>query len=227
MKSKVIAIDGPSGSGKSTITKLIAEKLGLIYLDTGAMFRAIGFHLNENNINSSDIDRIENELGKMNFQYAKNESSLVEIDDKDLTQKIREHQVSELASIYSKVPSVREYLKKLQRRIAGERPSILEGRDIGTVIFPDAALKFFLTADPKIRAERRLQQIKEKDPATNLTVESIYEDIVERDKSDQQRAIAPLIQAEDAKEINTTCMSIEEVVSFVCSEYKKSQDLFN
>ncbi|MFT6633404.1 MAG: cytidylate kinase [Bacteriovoracaceae bacterium] len=227
MKSKVIAIDGPSGSGKSTITKLIAEKLGLIYLDTGAMFRAIAFHLDENNILSSEITKIENELENMNFQYAKDESHLVEINGKNLTQKIREHQVSELASIYSKVPRVREYLKNLQRKIAGERPSILEGRDIGTVIFPDAALKFFLTADPKIRAERRLQQIKEKDPTTNLTVESIFEDIVERDKSDQQRAIAPLVKAEDAKEINTTSMTIEEVVSFVCSEYKNSQDLFN
>jgi cytidylate kinase len=227
MKSKVIAIDGPSGSGKSTITKLIAEKLGLIYLDTGAMFRAIAFHLDEKNILISEITKIENELERMNFQYAKDESSLVEINGKNLTQKIREHQVSELASIYSKVPRVREYLKNLQRQIAGERPSILEGRDIGTVIFPDAALKFFLTADPKIRAERRLQQIKEKDPAVNLTVESIFEDIVERDKSDQQRAIAPLVKAEDAKEINTTSMTIEEVVSFVCSEYKNSQDLFN
>jgi cytidylate kinase len=227
MKSKVIAIDGPSGSGKSTITQLIARELGLIYLDTGAMFRAIALHLHERNIQSSDSSSIESELEKMNFKYAKDDSNLVEINGVNLTQKIREHHVSELASIYSKVPMVREVLKNLQRSIAGERPSILEGRDIGTVIFPDAALKFFLTADPKVRAQRRLEQIKEKDPATSLTVESIYEDIVERDKSDQQRAIAPLVKAQDAKEINTTSMSIEEVVDLVCSEYKNSKDLFN
>lgn len=226
MKSRVIAIDGPSGSGKSTITKLIAEKLNLTYLDTGAMFRAIALHLHSRSMDNNKLDQITSELNSIEFLYAKSSKCLVEINGENLTEKIREHHVSELASHYSQVSVVRDYLKGLQRKIAGERPSILEGRDIGTVIFPDAALKFFLTADPKIRAQRRLEQLKEKDPSTTLTVDSIYQDIIDRDKADQQRDIAPLVKAQDATEINTTNMTIDDVVDFVCGEFELHKESF-
>ncbi len=226
MKAKVIAIDGPSGSGKSTIAKIVAKKLGLTYLDTGAMFRAIGLFLHDKNISKDNISQISKELVELDFKYALSDSNLVQINGENLTDKIREHHVSQIASQYSQLEVVREYLKELQRSIAGARASILEGRDIGTVIFPDAALKFFLTADPLIRAERRLAQIKEKEPDTNLTAELIHADIVNRDKTDQNRAIAPLVKAEDAIEVDTTSMSIDDVCGLIYESFRSSSHMF-
>jgi len=225
-KSKVIAIDGPSGSGKSTIAKLVASKLKLTYLDTGAMFRGIAYHLDSKGITAQDVSEIDKTLKTMKFIYAKSDSILVEIDGVDLSLKIREHHVSELASVYSQVPCVRIYLKELQREIVNTKPSILEGRDIGTVIFPNAALKFFLTADPKVRAQRRLAQLKEKDPNTELTVTSILADIEKRDMEDSGRAIAPLVKAEDAIEVDTTSLSIDEVAASIAKYFSESISAF-
>ncbi len=225
-KSKVIAIDGPSGSGKSTIAKILATNLKLIYLDTGAMFRGIAYHLHSIGIKSSDQARITEELAAIDFEYAKSRDILISINGHDLSQKIREHAVSALASEFSQVPVVRNYLKQLQRDIATKHPSILEGRDIGTVIFPDAELKFFLTADGKIRAQRRLEQLQEKDPNSNHSLESILEDILLRDKKDAERDIAPLVKADDAIEIDTTSLSIDQVVHKISQYFQKKQSLF-
>lgn len=224
--SKVIAIDGPSGSGKSTIAKIIAEKLELTYLDTGAMFRAIAWQMDNKKIAFNDEKNVEIELSKMNFEYSKTKDILVSIDDVDLTQKIREHHVSKWASEISQSSAVRAYLKMSQRDIASKRPSILEGRDIGTVIFPDAALKYFLTADPKIRAERRFSQLKEKGIDDGLSINSILEDIIRRDETDRNREIAPLVKAGDAKEVDTTSLSVEEVVKVISEDFSNSIDLF-
>lgn len=226
MKAKVIAIDGPSGSGKSTIAKIVSAKLNLVYLDTGAMFRAIGLFLSNKGLEVSDSEKINFELANMNFNYASSDQKLVEINGEDLTEKIREHHVSKIASQYSQIPAVREFLKNLQREIASKRPSVLEGRDIGTVIFPDAAIKFYLTADSKIRAERRLAQLKEKDPNLSMTVDSILEDIEKRDETDKKREIAPLVKAEDALELDTTSLSINEVCQNICDVYQKNKSLF-
>lgn len=219
LTSNVIAIDGPSGSGKSTITQLVAKKLNLIYLDTGAMFRGIAYYLDKKGVPTTDLEDIEQALIDMDFAYCKDENTLIEIDGEDLSQKIREHHVSTLASQYSQVKIIRSYLKVLQRRLASEKPSILEGRDIGTVIFPDAAFKFYLTANNEVRAERRLEQLKQKDSSISLTKEEVMHDIIARDKEDQSRAIAPLTKADDAVEIDTSYLSIDEIVSRICEQF--------
>lgn len=228
MISKVIAIDGPSGSGKSTIAKLIAAKLGLVYLDTGAMFRGLGYILDQKNIDAENVSDIEECLQNIKLEYGIDEDTLIKIDGLNLTKIIREHKVSELASIYSQVPEVRSFLKKKQQEIGNARPSILEGRDIGTVIFPKAALKFFLTANPEVRAKRRLTQLIEKDQNNQgkYSVKSILKDIEERDLKDSTRAEAPLVQASDAMAVDTSSLGIDQVVDLIVAEYQKKKDLF-
>lgn len=234
-KSKVIAIDGPSGSGKSTIAKLVAQSLKLTYLDTGAMFRALGYVLSKSGIDFSkegldaiEISETQKILANLDFQYGVSDSVLIQINGEDLTEKIREHQVSALASQVSKFAVVRQYLKEKQREVAKLKPSVLEGRDIGTVIFPNAALKIFLTADPQIRAQRRFDQLVEKDPKNSslYSVEQILKDIEQRDLQDRQREIAPLAQADDAIAIDTTSFSIDQVQAKIIDLYKQRADLF-
>lgn len=227
VQTPVVAIDGPSGSGKSTITQLVAKKLGLIYLDTGAMFRAVAYFLDSKGIDPSEVEKIEKQLEQFTFTYGKSPDVLVEIDDEDLTHKIREHHVSALASKYSQIPVVRTYLKKLQRDIGCKKPSILEGRDIGTVIFPKAALKIFLTANDEVRAKRRLDQLQGADPSVEISLEQVLQDIRSRDEQDQARAMAPLVKADDAVELDTSSLSIEAVVEQICDLYKQREELFS
>lgn len=224
-KSKVIAIDGPSGSGKSTIAKKLASELSLTYLDTGALYRAIAYTLNDMNITADDLSAIEKTLKNLKFEYGKSESEFIIINDKNLSQKIREHNVSELASIYSKLPVVRDFLKSFQRDFAQTNPSVLEGRDIGTVIFPDAALKIFLTADPEVRANRRYEQLIEMGQA-DVDVKAILNDIKKRDEADRTREIAPLKKAEDAIEINTSTASIDQVIVQIRELYSNNSFFF-
>lgn len=234
-KSKVIAIDGPSGSGKSTIAKLVAEQLGLTYLDTGAMFRALGYVLSKSDIDYSqegidttEIYETQKILSELNFEYGVDDKILIRIDGEDLTEKIREHQVSALASQVSKFAVIRQYLKEKQREIAKLKPSVLEGRDIGTVIFPNAALKIFLTADPKVRAQRRYEQLIEKDPVNKdkFSVEQILADIEARDEQDKQREIAPLVKADDAVAIDTSALDIDSVKNKIIELYNERQEHF-
>lgn len=233
MTDKVIAIDGPSGSGKSTITKILAKELGFLYLDTGAMFRALAYKLSElgidfskDELSSEELDQVSGFLNSLDFKYAPRDGVLIEVNGEDLTQKIREHHVSKLASLASKIPTVRKYLKEKQREAAKTGPSILEGRDIGTVIFPDAALKFFLTASSSVRARRRLDQLKEQGKDSGLTIEGIQKDIEKRDEQDSKRSLAPLKKAPDAIEVDTSTMTINEVVDFMISEFKARVELF-
>lgn len=218
MTPKVIAIDGPSGSGKSTVAKSLAQELNLTYLDTGAMFRAIALVLNEAGIEASADDTIEEFLGKMQFDYGRDEN-LVYINQENLTEKIREHSVSKLASIYSQNKKVRSYLKELQRKIASERESVLEGRDIGTVIFPDAPLKIYLTATSEVRAKRRYLELLEK--GESFSLEKIMADIEKRDFEDKNREIAPLKKAKDAIQIDSDKLTIEEIVKQISILYSK------
>ena len=233
MTDKVIAIDGPSGSGKSTITKLLADELNFLYLDTGAMFRALAYKLDElgidfskNELTADETEQVRAYLENLDFQYAPSSEVLIMINGEDLSQKIREHHVSKMASVTSKFPVVRQYLKKAQREAAKKAPSILEGRDIGTVIFPDAALKFFLTASSDVRAKRRLAQLKEAGKDAGFTLDKIRADIEKRDEEDSKRALAPLKKAEDAIAIDTSTMTIPEVVDLMISEYAKRAALF-
>lgn len=233
--SKVIAIDGPSGSGKSTIAKMVAAELSLIYLDTGAMFRALGYILNQTDIdltqpvlNEAESSKMKSILENLTFEYGVNNDILIRIDGEDLTQKIREHEVSGLASLVSKYGIVRDYLKIKQREIVIDQASVLEGRDIGTVVFPNAALKIFLTADAQVRALRRYEQLIEKDEKNraNYSVKQILNDIEQRDKQDKERAIAPLIRAHDAIEIDTSFLDITGVKSKIIDLFMAKKSSF-
>lgn len=225
--AKVIAIDGPSGSGKSTIAKIIAQKLNLTYLDTGAMFRGIAYGLDLAGIDVSETNKISDFLTTMNLSYAPATNILIELNGANLTDKIREHHVSALASKYSQISEIRNFLKEFQRQIANTKASVLEGRDIGTVIFPDAALKIFLTADPRVRAERRYHQLIDLgQDVTHTSIEKIADDIAKRDREDSKREIAPLVKAGDAVEIDTTSLSIEQVIEKIISLYHQRQELF-
>lgn len=224
--SKVIAIDGPSGSGKSTIAKKISKSLELTYLDTGAMFRALSVVLDRGNI-KTEIG-ITKKIALLDFEYENKDKVFVSIDGEDLSEHIRKHEVSKLASFYSQFDAVRTYLADLQRDIAGNESSVLEGRDIGTVIFPNAAIKVFLSADAKVRAKRRFDQLVAKDPsnANKYSIESILKDIEDRDLSDSTREMAPLIKADDAIEIDTSSLSIDEVTSKIIEIYQTKKEMF-
>lgn len=230
---KVIAIDGPSGSGKSTITKLLAKRLDFLYLDTGAMFRALAYKLESLGIDFSkkeltcdEAEKVETFLKALDFRYAPAPNVLIEIDGADLTEAIREHRVSKMASQISKFPVIRKYLKDKQREAAKRGPSILEGRDIGTVIFPDAALKFFLTANSEVRAKRRLAQLSDEGKDAGLTLARVQKDIEKRDEVDSQRKTAPLKKADDAIVVDTSGMSVSEVVDLMISEFQRRSTLF-
>ncbi len=206
--SKVVAIDGPCGSGKSAIAKQLACKLNVLYVDTGAMFRALGYWFHDKGIAFNDATGC---LGEIDFYYGRSHDCLVEINGINLTEIIREHYVSELASKISKMECVRTFLLHFQRRLATKRICVMEGRDIGTVVFPDAFCKIFLTASVDVRAQRRLDQLRQKGD-DGLTFEQVAKDIELRDLNDTKREIAPLKQADDAYLLDSSDMNIEEVL---------------
>ena len=221
----IIAIDGPAGSGKSTIAKKLAEELDFVYLDTGAMYRLVTLKalnekmsfdslknivdLLENKNNNSDFEVIQNMkkiLENLNIDIKKNRFFLDEIDVSD---EIRKPVISENVSNIAKIKEVREKLVDLQRKFSKSENVILDGRDIGTVVFPNAELKIFLMADAMERAKRRYKELVLKNE--DVTLDEIYKNIVERDKIDSTRKESPLVKAQDAVEIDTTFKTIEEV----------------
>jgi cytidylate kinase len=216
--AKIIAIDGPSGSGKSTLAQIVAAKLSFLYIDTGAMFRALGIVLNEKfgpfeseNYSKPSSLKIQLFLSSLLIQYG-NKDSLISINGVDYTSQIRDHAVSKLASVVSAWDEVRSFLKIFQRSLVDDRPCVMEGRDIGTVVFPDAYCKIFLTAHPLVRAQRRLDQLKELKPQNNYSLDEILRDVQARDESDRNRPIAPLKKAEDAYELDSSEMSKDQVI---------------
>jgi len=218
-KDQVIALDGPSGSGKSTVAKMVAQKLGLIYIDTGSMFRATAYALQHTGIDftkpeltSSEALAIESFFHAHKFQYAPEPGVLIQLDNLNLTDVIREHHVSKLASQVSKHKVVRDFLKSWQRDIVKDRPAILDGRDIGTVIFPNALLKVFLTASPEERANRRFEELRLRGQS-DIDYETLLKDIRERDFEDMNRPIAPLKKAADGIELDSTGKNIPQIVS--------------
>ena len=205
-----IAIDGPAGAGKSTIAKLLAKKLGILYLDTGAMYRAVGLKAIENGVDVTDETAVKKMLDSTTVDVKSEEGvQHVYLDGKDVTGKIREHRVSKAASDISAVPCVRYKMVDLQREIAARCDTVLDGRDIGTFVLPNAEYKIFLTASVAERARRRYEELKAK--GEECTLESVASDIEKRDYNDSHRALAPLRKPDDAVEIDTTDLSIEEV----------------
>lgn len=226
-KDQVIALDGPSGSGKSTVAKMVAEKLNLIYIDTGAMFRAVGYALQHTGIDFSqakltdeDNALIQKFFHEHRFQFAPQPGVLVQLDNLNLTDVIREHHVSKLASQISKYKVIRDFLASWQRSIVEDRPAILDGRDIGTVIFPNAILKIFLTASAEERAQRRYEELKTRGQLDH-NLENILKDIKERDHEDMTREIAPLKKASDGIELDSTGKSVPEIVTIIVNAWNE------
>ncbi len=206
MKNINIAIDGPAGAGKSTIAKMVSAKLGYIYVDTGALYRTIALYITENNIPD---DKIEEALPNANVSLKFIDGAQrVFLGDKDVSELIRTPEISMAASRTSAIPAVRKYLFGTQQKIAAENNVLMDGRDIGTVVLPNADVKIFLTASAEERANRRYKELAEKPGCP--TYQEILDDIIKRDYQDMHRETAPLKQAEDAVLVDTTTLNLEE-----------------
>ena len=215
-----IAIDGPSGSGKSTISKIIAKKIGFINVDTGALYRTIAYFFLENKINYKEKSEVLKNLNKISVSL-KNEnfSQTIFLNGVDVTQKIRTNEISMLSSEISVIPEVRQFLLKLQRDIAKENNVVIDGRDIGTVVIPNADVKIFLTAEPKVRAKRRYNQLISKGQST--TFDEILELINKRDYNDIHRKISPLKKANDAILVDNSNLNQQDTVYKLIEIIKK------
>ncbi len=215
-----VAIDGPSGAGKSSIAKLLAEKLGIIYLDTGALYRSIALYMLENNINVEEEISVCKNLDNINIDIEyKNGTQKVLLNKKDVSDLIRENRVSLATSKVSAYKKVREFLLDTQREIANENSVLMDGRDIGTVVLPDATVKIFMVASPEIRAKRRMLELELKGEKVEFL--DILEDINKRDYNDINRKEAPLKKAEDAIEVVTDNNTIDEVLEKIINIIKE------
>lgn len=211
---KLIAIDGPAGAGKSTVARLLAKKLSYLYIDTGAMYRAITYFLIKQGINYEDPKALNQALNKMDLHFQVIDGiSVIFLNGKRCDEEIRQTDVNQHVSPVAKIVAVRHFLKKKQRDLAQSTFSVTEGRDIGTVVLPDADLKIFLMARPEIRAQRRWKELKEK--GIDISYEKVLENVIQRDTIDSTRSEAPLRPADDAMMVDTSDMSIEEVVNFL------------
>lgn len=219
--SVAIAIDGPAGAGKSTIAKRVAEELNFMYVDTGALYRAVALCAIQKNIEPDDSQRVSEMLSEIKVQLAFNYrfEKVVLLDGKDVSSRIRTPEVSMAASKISALPQVRAYLLDLQRDIAKENNVIMDGRDIGTVVLPDARVKIFLTASPQVRAERRYKELSEK--GADVSFDEVLRDVNERDYNDSHRKTAPLKPAEDSVFVDTTDLDFEQSVEKIISVIKE------
>ena len=205
----IIAIDGPSASGKSTTAKGVAEKLGITHLDTGAMYRTVTWGLKKAAIHPSDDEKVRDFLKNLEIYF--DASNHIWLNGEDVSVEIRTGDISSRVSAVSAIPEVREKMVKIQRQIAGKKDCVLEGRDIGTVVFPDAEYKFFLVADTEIRAKRRLLDLERIGETSTLA--ELMDDIERRDVVDSSREHSPLLQAEDAIPIDTSHLTINEQIN--------------
>ena len=217
---KSIAIDGPAGAGKSTIAKMVAKELGFIYVDTGAMYRAMALYLLEKGIDRNDTEGIEKacEDADISIDY-ENGVQVVLLMGKNVNDRIRTEEVGNMASASSVNPKVREKLVALQQKLASEKEVVMDGRDIGTVVLPDSKCKIYLTASSAVRAKRRYDELVAK--GESCDIKKIEADIIERDNRDMTREHSPLKQAEDAVLIDSSDMTIEEVKIAILNEAKR------
>lgn len=210
-----VAIDGPAGAGKSTIAKLVAKEKGYIYVDTGAMYRGLAIHFLQKGICPEDTEKIAEACGDAEVTIGYEDGvQQIYLNGENITSKLRTEEVGNMASKTSAVPAVRAKLLELQRSLAREKDVIMDGRDIGTNILPDADVKIYLTASVETRAKRRYDELQAKGETCSL--DEIARDIEERDRRDMEREIAPLKQAEDAVLLDSSNMTIEEVVRAIC-----------
>ena len=212
----IIAFDGPAGSGKSTIAKIISEKLGITYLDTGAMYRAVTLYFLENNVDFNDENQVKINLEKIELEFINDKLYL---NNKDVSEQIREKNVNDNVSFVSAIRIVREKMVDLQRKMSGKKSVVLDGRDIGTVVFPNADYKFYITASVDVRARRRYEEELQKG-ISNLSFDEVKKSMENRDYIDSNREVTPLRKADDAIEIDTSDMSIEEVLEKILSYIK-------
>ncbi len=209
-----IAIDGPAGAGKSTIAKMIAKKLGYIYVDTGAMYRAMALYLIREKILPSETEKINAKCREADISIGyENGEQIVYLNGENVNGLIRTEEVGNMASASSPNPNVRRKLVELQQKLAANQDVVMDGRDIGTCVLPDAQVKVYLTADSRVRAERRYKELEGRGVSCNL--DEIEKDIIERDHQDMTRDISPLKQAEDAVLVDSSYMTIEEAVDAV------------
>ncbi|MBU0549004.1 MAG: (d)CMP kinase [Candidatus Omnitrophica bacterium] len=223
----IITIDGPAGAGKSTVARLLAKALGFIYIDTGAMYRALTLKAIEEGINFHDQQALTNMSRDSQLEITNNQDGSIRIllDGADVSSEIRSPRITQYVSDIAKIKGVRQEMLKLQRILGESADSVLDGRDIGTVVFPEADKKFYLDADFQERARRRHEEFK--DLGNKLTRKDVEIDLENRDNIDSTRSCAPLKKADDAIYVDTTNMTIDEVVAFLMAEVKKVPDIRN
>ena len=214
-----VAIDGPAGAGKSTIAKKVAKKRNFIYVDTGAMYRAVAYYMLKNNIDGNDeaLVALKASEADVTIKYIDGEQ-VVFLNGENVNQYLRTEETGNMASLTSKNPAVRKRLTELQKKLAKENDVVMDGRDIGTVVLPDADVKIYLTADPHVRAKRRFDELVSKGEKPDI--DEIEKSIILRDKQDMEREISPLKKADDAILVDSSYMSIDEVAEKILSLIK-------
>ena len=220
-----VAIDGPAGAGKSTIAKRVAQELGFLYVDTGAIYRTVGYHMSLMGIGPKDKDGIERCIDDVNIEIRHEDDGVQHmiLNGQDVTDLIRSPEMSMMASGVSAQPCVRAYLLDMQRELARTHNVVMDGRDIGTVVLPDAQVKVYLTASAEVRADRRYKELIAK--GENVRYEDVYTDVVKRDEADMNREIAPLRCADDAEVLDCSYLTIDQVVAEMKAIIRKKAQL--
>jgi cytidylate kinase len=209
----IVAIDGYSSCGKSTLAKALAKKLHFIYVDSGAMYRAVALYFLRNNVDLNNHEQIAEALEKIHLNFhSRDYQTHITLNDEDVSDEIRLMPVSETVSAVSAIREVRKEMVKQQQRMGKSKNIVMDGRDIGTAVFPDAPLKIFMTADPKVRAERRYKEMLPKNP--DITLEEVFENLAHRDYQDTTRTESPLVRAEDAIILDNTNLTPEQQLDF-------------
>ncbi len=212
----IVAIDGYSSCGKSTLAKALAQRLHFIYVDSGAMYRAVALYFLRNNINLDDSEQVAQALKDIHLNFhSRDYETHITLNDEEVSEEIRQMPVSETVSKVSAIREVRKEMVKQQQRMGRSKSIVMDGRDIGTAVFPNATVKIFMTADPKTRAERRFKELQPKNP--NITLEDIFENLAHRDYQDTTRAESPLVRAEDAVILDNTDLTPDEQLMFALS----------
>ena len=222
-----IAIDGPSGAGKSTLAKMLAKELGYLYVDTGAIYRTVGVFVKEHGVSPDDAEAVAQVLGQVDITMKYGEDGLqrMYLNGGDVTDAIRQNEISAYASKVSAIPAVRTFLLEMQRSLAKENNVIMDGRDIGTVVLPDADVKIYLTADADDRAQRRYAELLER--GQQVEYGQVLQDIIERDQRDMNRPVSPLKMAEDAILADTTGNTLEESFALLCGIIRRETEGVN